>query len=138
MSLIDLIYSKELKDYNSILLDINLNNFEKIKDIIVSNTNIIFLTYLIPNNLLRINFCLDNFYHTYPSNMMRTDALAQFLVQKKWNKTLILTGSLKYDNLLAKSFKTSANKFGVNIVGEKFCIAQMTLRAEKKQSVLLD
>ena len=33
-----------------------------------------------------------NLYHTYPSDMMKTDAIAQFLVQKKWNKTLILTG----------------------------------------------
>ena len=134
-ALIDLIYSKKLKDYNSILLDINLNNFEKIKDIIVSNTNIIFFNISDPNNLLRINFCLDNFYHTYPSNMMRTDALAQFLVQKKWNKTLILTGSLKYDNLLAKSFKTSANKFGVNIVGEKFFVNSNDPRAREKNSL---
>ena len=51
--------------------------------------------------------------------MMKTDALAQFLVQKKWNKTLILKGTLKEDTDLSNSFKDSSKKFGVKIVKEK-------------------
>ena len=46
-------------------------------------------------------------------------ALAQFLVQKRWNKTLVLTGSLNQDILLSKSFKESSKKFGIKIVKEK-------------------
>ena len=54
--------------------------------------------------------------------MMKTDAISQFLVQKKWNKTLILTGSLNEDIEMNQSFKESSKKFGVKIVEEKiFC-----------------
>ena len=40
--------------------------------------------------------------------MMKTDAIAQFLVKKKWNKTLILTRSLKEDIEMSQSFKDSS------------------------------
>ena len=64
--------------------------------------------------------------------MMKTDAIAQFLVQKRWNKTLLLTGSLNEDTALTKSFKTSAKKFGVKIVDEKVFVNSNDPRAREK------
>ena len=61
----------------------------------------------------RADTCLDNLYHTFPSEMMKTDAMAQFLVQKNGTKTLMLTGSLNEDTHLSKSFIVSSKKFGV-------------------------
>ena len=63
---------------------------------------------------------------------MRTDSLAQFLVDKKWNKTLMLTGSLEEDKKYANSFKKSAKKFGIKIVKEKFLLILMIQELEKK------
>ena len=68
--------------------------------------------------------------------MMKTDAAAQFLVQKKWNKTLLLRGPLNEDVELSKSFKTSAKKFGVKIVEEKIFVNSNDPELEKEMTYL--
>ena len=66
---------------------------------------------------------------------MKTDAIAQFLVRKRWNKTLILTGSLTEDAELTKSFKLSSKKFGVKIVEEKTFVNSNDPRAREKNDL---
>ena len=96
--------------YNAILLDLNLKNLNNIIGSLKEKNKVIFFNVSNSSNLLRTNVCAGNLYHTYPSDMMKTDALAQFLVQKKWNKTLLLTGSLDKDISSSDSFKLSSRK----------------------------
>ena len=60
---------------------------------------------------------------------MRTDSLAQFLVEKKWNKTLMLTGSLEEDkkySIPSKNLRSSTK-----IVKEKFFVNSNDPRMRK-------
>jgi ABC transporter substrate binding protein (PQQ-dependent alcohol dehydrogenase system) len=50
---------------------------------------------------------------------MRTDALAQYLAVKRWQRWFLVRGSLPADVANAEAVKRSARKFGARIVGEK-------------------
>jgi len=56
-------------------------------------------------------------------------------VQKKWNKTLLLTGSLKDDKNSSTSFKESSKKFGVKIVEEKNFVNSNDPRVREKNDL---
>ena len=68
---------------------------------------------------LRNNQCRNNVLHFQPSRAMRADALAQFMLKKRWNKWFLVTGAKENDKLFATAIKRSAKKFGMKIVAEK-------------------
>jgi ABC transporter substrate binding protein (PQQ-dependent alcohol dehydrogenase system) len=71
-----------------------------------------------PDDALRNEECRENLFHTTPSRAMLTDALAQFLVFKRWNRWALVVGNTEVDELRAQALKKSAERFGGNIVGE--------------------
>ncbi len=68
---------------------------------------------------LRNENCKDNLFHIPPSYSMLSDALTQYLVKKKWNKWLLVTGPDANDELYASALKNSAKKFNIKIKNEK-------------------
>ena len=134
-SIYDLMISSEIKKYKAVLLDIPLDSFEKIKNLIIKNNNIIFFNTTDQSNFIRSDVCIKNLFHSFPSDMMKTDAIAQFLVNKKWNKTLMLTGPLIQDINLANSFRVSAKKFGIKILKEKFFVNSNDPRIREKNNL---
>jgi ABC transporter substrate binding protein (PQQ-dependent alcohol dehydrogenase system) len=68
---------------------------------------------------LRGTHCAANILHLLPSQAMRADALAQFLLKKRWQKLLLVVGPLEADKHYAEALKRSAKKFGLKIVEEK-------------------
>jgi ABC transporter substrate binding protein (PQQ-dependent alcohol dehydrogenase system) len=50
---------------------------------------------------------------------MTTDALAQFLMVKRWDEWFLIEGSHERDKLLADAYRRSAAKFGARIVEER-------------------
>jgi ABC transporter substrate binding protein (PQQ-dependent alcohol dehydrogenase system) len=63
--------------------------------------------------------CRTNLLHTIPSRAMLTDALAQFLLVKKWMNVFLLAGSQLSDVAYAEAFRNSATKFGLSIGVDK-------------------
>lgn len=68
---------------------------------------------------LRGKDCRANLVHVAPSHAMLADALAQFLVWKKWDEWFLVRGSHSADADLAAAFRTAATKFGAEIVEER-------------------
>lgn len=68
---------------------------------------------------LRQNQCLPNVLHTLPSRAMLTDALAQFLSVRKWQRWLLISGPTEDDQAYATALKRAAKRFGHTIVAEK-------------------
>ncbi|MGY9048703.1 hypothetical protein P775_10710 [Puniceibacterium antarcticum] len=68
---------------------------------------------------LRSARCRANVLHVAPSDAMRTDAVAQFLVWKRWNNWFLIEGSNPADQALAASYQASARKFGARITEER-------------------
>lgn len=71
------------------------------------------------DNRLREEDCRANIVHVAPSRSMLTDALAQFLVLKKWTRWFLLSGANPADKAFADAVRASAKKFGARIVAEK-------------------
>lgn len=68
---------------------------------------------------LRREDCRANVMHIVPSRAMYTDALAQFLVSKRWRDWFLVTGPRPGDKLFAAAVKASAKKFGARIRADK-------------------
>lgn len=72
-----------------------------------------------PEIALRGEGCRSNLLHVAPSRAMLADALAQFLVWKRWTRWLLISGSNPDDLRLADAYRRSAAKFGAEIVEER-------------------
>ena len=68
---------------------------------------------------LRGEDCRANLLHVAPSDAMVADALAQFLVWKRWTDWFLIEGSHPEDQALAAAYRRSAEKFGAEIVEER-------------------
>ena len=65
---------------------------------------------------LRQEDCRANVMHVAPDRYMLADALAQYLVIKKWTKWLLVYGSTQADLAYADAIKRAAKRFGATIV----------------------
>jgi ABC transporter substrate binding protein (PQQ-dependent alcohol dehydrogenase system) len=71
------------------------------------------------DDALREEDCRPNVIHTAPTRSMLADALAQYLVWKRWQRWLLVTGSHPQDALFADALRRAANRFGAKIVEER-------------------
>jgi len=71
-----------------------------------------------PDDALRQQQCRDDVIHVAPSRAMLADALAQYLVWKRWSRWVLAYGSHPEDALLADAYRRSAKRFGARIVKE--------------------
>jgi ABC transporter substrate binding protein (PQQ-dependent alcohol dehydrogenase system) len=74
---------------------------------------------LAPDERLREQDCRANVFHVAPSRSMLADALAQYLVWKKWRKWMLITGSHENDELFAEALRHAATRFGAKIVEQR-------------------
>jgi ABC transporter substrate binding protein (PQQ-dependent alcohol dehydrogenase system) len=74
---------------------------------------------LAPDDRLREADCRANVVHVAPTRSMLADALAQYLVWKKWRKWLLISGSHENDTLFADALRHSATRFGAKIIEQR-------------------
>lgn len=68
---------------------------------------------------LRNADCRANLLHVLPSRAMLTDALAQYLAWKRWQRVFLVMGQHPEDQAWADAFRRAAKRFGLKIVDEK-------------------
>lgn len=71
------------------------------------------------DDALRTGQCHANLLHTMPSYAMLTDALGQWLNQRRWDEVFLITGPTEADKGWAEAFRRSAKRFGLKIVEDK-------------------
>lgn len=72
-----------------------------------------------PDDSVREENCRANVRHLAPSRSMLADALAQYLIWKRWLKWFLIVGPNPDDELTAASYRRAAKKFGAKIVEER-------------------
>ncbi|NQV83488.1 MAG: ABC transporter substrate-binding protein [Rhodospirillales bacterium] len=97
--------------------------------------NILLFNISEPANILRGAGCLANVMHVLPSHAMMTDALAQFLVARKWREILVLKGPDSEDAAFATAFETSAKRFGVRVTASRDFVLGNDPREREKNNV---
>ncbi|WP_171125764.1 MULTISPECIES: ABC transporter substrate-binding protein [unclassified Ruegeria] len=90
-----------------------------------------------PDVLIREEECRANLLHTLPSDVMRTDALAQFLVKRRWDDLALITGEHPGDLDFAAALKRSLQKFRLELKAEKTWAFDADLRRNASQEVPL-
>jgi ABC transporter substrate binding protein (PQQ-dependent alcohol dehydrogenase system) len=68
---------------------------------------------------LRAEACRRNVMHTAPSRGMLADALAQYLVWKRWRRWFLVAGADPDDQAFADAIRRGAKRFGAKIVQER-------------------
>lgn len=89
------------------------------------------------NVSLRDSDCRANLLHTMPSDAMRTDALAQVFVQKRWSDLVMIAGSYPQDVSYADAMRRSLTKFGLKLKDEKTWDADADMRRTASQEIPL-
>jgi ABC transporter substrate binding protein (PQQ-dependent alcohol dehydrogenase system) len=72
-----------------------------------------------PDDRLRDTNCRGNVLHIAPSRAMLADALAQYLIWKRWRDWFLVTGRREGDRQFASALKNAAKKFGAKVVAER-------------------
>lgn len=103
---------------NYILLDVPAAQLLKIADAL-KGKDVLIMNVGAQDDRLRQQDCRANVFHVAPSRSQLTDALAQFLVTKRWMNWFLMTGRTDGDKLYAEAVKRSAKKFGAKIIAEK-------------------
>lgn len=70
-------------------------------------------------DVFRYHQCLDDVLHLLPSRAMRADALAQYMLKRRWQRWFLVVGNTPEDDLYAQAIKRSAKRFGMKIIAEK-------------------
>lgn len=86
---------------------------------------------------LRDTECRANVLHSLPSLAMRTDALAQVLVLKRWTDLVMIAGSFPEDIAYAEAMRGSLRKFGLKLSDEKQWDAGADMRRTASQEIPL-
>jgi len=68
---------------------------------------------------LRASDCFAHLMHLMPSTAMRTDALMQYVVARKWRDVLVLEGPDARDADMVRALERSAKRFGARIVAKR-------------------
>jgi ABC transporter substrate binding protein (PQQ-dependent alcohol dehydrogenase system) len=68
---------------------------------------------------LRQQECRSNVFHIIPNWSMRADALAQYLIWKKWRRWLVVYGTSPADKEYVVAIRRAAQKFGAKVVEER-------------------
>ena len=68
---------------------------------------------------LRQERCRANVLHTAPDRYMLADALAQYLVWKRWQRWLVVKGPFPEDVACLEAIRRAAKRFGGTIVEER-------------------
>ncbi len=71
------------------------------------------------SDALRQQDCRRNLFHLVPSERMRADALAQFLVQRNWRQVLLLSGPSDADRERSATVQATLRRYGLKLAGSK-------------------
>jgi ABC transporter substrate binding protein (PQQ-dependent alcohol dehydrogenase system) len=71
------------------------------------------------DDALRQADCRRNLWHLGPSERMRADALAQYLVSRRWTQVLLLTGPSEADAVRSATVQAAIKRFGLKLAGSK-------------------
>src|SRR5262249_22396355 len=91
---------------------LKLSDWGKGKDILLFNISATDVS-------LRQENCRANVMHVVPDRYMLADALAQYLVIKKWTNWLLVHGSTPGDLAYADAIRRAAGRFGATIVDQR-------------------
>jgi ABC transporter substrate binding protein (PQQ-dependent alcohol dehydrogenase system) len=105
-------------DIGLVVINLNAEQLLKLADLPSAQNKLLF-DAATSDDELRNGQCRHHVVHILPSRAMRADALAQYMLKKRWQKWFLVIGQTAEDQLYAAAVKRAAKRFGMKIVAEK-------------------
>ncbi|WP_445370555.1 ABC transporter substrate-binding protein [Methylomonas sp. HW2-6] len=105
-------------DADLVLLNVAADQLNKLADRPIAKTKLLF-DVANSSDELRNADCRHNVLHILPNRAMRADALAQYMLKKRWQNWFLVAGPAPEDKLYAAAIKRAAKRFGMKLVAEK-------------------
>ncbi len=113
------VFNKEIVDkYQLVVSLLPAESLTKLADSTAGKSVLLF-DAATSDDSLRAEQCRPEVLHLLPSRAMRADALAQYMMKKRWTKWFLVVGANPEDRLFADAIKRAAKRFGSKIVAEK-------------------
>jgi ABC transporter substrate binding protein (PQQ-dependent alcohol dehydrogenase system) len=126
-------FNKLGDDFALVILNVKSDQINRLGDAPAAKNRLLF-DAVSSEDELRGSQCRKNILHLLPSRAMRADALAQYMLKKRWQKWFLVVGPQPEDQLYAAAIKRAAKRFGLKIVAEKAWTnrydARLTAQAE--------
>ena len=104
--------------HHFILVDAQAETLLTLSDSVKGNDVLLF-NVRAEDEALRQEECRANVLHTAPDRYMLADALAQYLVWKRWQRWLVVKGPFPEDLAYLEAIRRAAKRFGGTIVEER-------------------
>ena len=112
-------FNKELANkFQYVVVNLPADQINRLADLPAAKPMLLFDVATV-DDALRNEQCRSNVLHILPSRAMRADALAQYMMKKRWTKWFLVIGPAQEDRLFADAVKRAAKRFGMEIVAEK-------------------
>ncbi len=112
-------FNKDIANkFQFVIVNLNAEQLNTIADLPAAKNKLLFDVATL-DDALRNEQCRSNVLHLLPNRAMRADALAQYMLKKRWSKWFLVIGNSPVDRLYADALKRSAKRFGMKIVTEK-------------------
>jgi ABC transporter substrate binding protein (PQQ-dependent alcohol dehydrogenase system) len=112
-------FNKELANkFQYVVINLPADQVNQLADLPTAK-QMLFFDVATVDDALRNEQCRSNVLHLLPSRAMRADALAQYMMKKRWTKWFLVIGPNQEDHLFADAIKRAAKRFGMDIVAEK-------------------
>lgn len=105
-------------DYPFVVLNLPVGDVLKLAGLPQAQNKLLFDAST-SDDALRNEQCHANVLHILPSRAMRADALAQYMMKKRWREWFLVIGPTEQDRLYAAAVKRAAKRFGLKLVAEK-------------------
>lgn len=105
-------------DQNLVVVNLNPEQLLKLADTPNAKQKLLFDAST-SDDELRNEQCRHHVLHMLPSRAMRADALAQYMLKKRWQKWFLIIGQTREDQLYAAAVKRAAKRFGMKLAAEK-------------------
>lgn len=105
------------EDYQLIIVNLPVAQLVQVQRL--NNNQALLFDVATRNDAFRQTQCLSDVLHILPSRAMRADALAQYMLKKRWHRWFLVVGATPEDELYAQAIRRSAKRFGMKIIVEK-------------------
>ncbi|MEY4718551.1 MAG: hypothetical protein RL563_1169 [Pseudomonadota bacterium] len=105
-------------DQSLVVLNVKSDQLNRLADLPSAQNKLLF-DVASTDDALRGSDCRKNVLHLLPSRAMRADALAQYMLKKRWQKWFLVIGPQAEDQLYAAAIKRAIKRYGMKLVEEK-------------------
>lgn len=105
-------------DVGFVVLNVNAAQVNQLADLPAAQNKLLF-DAVTSDDELRGAQCRQHVLHILPGRAMRADALAQYMLKKRWQEWFLVVGQSPEDKLYAAAIKRAAKRYGMKLVAEK-------------------